>query len=302
VDKVGHVFVSIGGAFGPRGAIWEFTPSGEGSVLCDFGTPGAAGLAVDAVGNVYVARTIAPNNGVYLVDRHGQAVRLPGTEQIVFPNALAFDPEGNLYITETFSIDATSGSFGPGGIWRIARGGTAQPWLRDELLTGLAPSLFPYPVGANGLACFRGALYAVNSDKALVVRIPIHPDNTPGQPEVWTRVEDVPESLLFQNPYLPLMIDGIALDVHGNAYLAVPSRAAVVRIHAFDRSQDTIAVYPVQSILDSPLSLAFGTGAGARQSLFITNGGLSALFVPELPWAGPGLVRIDVGVPGLPLP
>ena len=63
VDKVGNVFVSIGASTGPRGAILKFTPSGEKSVLVDFGTPGAVGLAVDADGDVYVARTIAPNNG-----------------------------------------------------------------------------------------------------------------------------------------------------------------------------------------------------------------------------------------------
>lgn len=302
VDKVGNVYVSIGGFSGPRGEIWKFTASGERSVLTDFGTPGALGLAVDAVGNVYVGRSVAPDNGVYVVDRHGQARRLPGTEQMVFPNALAFDQQGNLYVAESFSIDS-GGGFGAGGIWRISRGGTAQLWLRHELLTGSGPTLFPFPIGANGLAFYHGALFVINTEKALVVRIPVHQDGSAGQPEIWKEVLDVPESLLFGYP-IPLMLDGLALDVHGNLFIAVPSRAAVIRISASDRSQETIAVFyhPTSPPLDAPASLAFGTGKGERENLFVSNLGISGLLVPGIPWVGPGLVKITAGSPGLPLP
>lgn len=309
VDKVGNVFVSLGASTGPRGAILQFAPSGEKSVLVDFGTPGALGLAVDAGGDVYVARNIAPNNGVYRVDRQGRAVRLPGTEQIALPNALAFDNRGNLYVTETFSFDPPlvpypngfAPAFGRGGIWRIPKRGPAELWLRDDLLTGLGPTLFPYPVGANGIAFYHGDLYVINTDQARVVRVPVRHHGRPGEPEVWKQVADVPESIFYENPFIPLLLDGLALDVHGNVYIAVPSRAAIVRINAEDRSQETLAAYPVDP-LDAPLSVAFGTGQGERASLFISNGGLSAGIVPGLPWDGPGLLKIEVGIPGLPLP
>ena len=52
----------------------------------------------------------------------------------------------------------------------------------------------------------------------------------------------------------------------------------------------------------APVSLAFGTGKGERESLFITNLGISGTVVPALPWAGPGLLKIEVGIPGMPLP
>jgi sugar lactone lactonase YvrE len=310
VDKAGNVFLSIGATTGPRGAILKITPSLEKSVLVDFGTPGALGLAVDADGDVYVARSIAPNNGVYRVDRHGRAVRLPGTEQIVFPNALAFDHRGNLYVTETFSFDPPlvpyehgfAPEFGRGGIWKVPRRGAARLWLRDDLLTGLGPTLFPFPVGANGIAFYHGDLYVINTDQALVVRVPVCPNGQPGQPEVWKQVEDVPESIFYQNPFIPLMLDGLALDVHGNVCIAVPSRGAIVRINADDLSQETLAAFPGSPLLDAPLSLAFGTAKGERSSLFISNGGLSEGIVPGLPWAGPGLLKIQVGIPGLPLP
>lgn len=299
-DKVGNVYVSIGGPVSPRGEIWNFTPSGEKSLLIDLGTP-AIGLAVDAIGNVYVACPTPPENGVWRVDRAGQAVRLPGTEQMVFPDALAFDQRGNLYVTEWFSVGGAGGGFGPGAIWRIPKGGLARVWLQDELLTGLAPTFFPYPCGANGIGFCRGALYVANSDKAQVVRVPVRPDGSPGQAAVWKQVADVPESPFHQSPFLPLMLDGLVLDVCGNVYVAVPTRAAVVRIKAGDWSQQTVAVFPGVP-LDAPLSLAFGMAEGERDSLFISNGGFSSLFVPGVPWAGPGLVKIKAGIPGLPLP
>jgi hypothetical protein len=103
------------------------------------------------------------------------------------------------------------------------------------------------------------------------------------------------------------MGDGIALDVHGDLYVAVLTRAAVVRINMSDRSQATVAAFrvpasrPLNAPLDSPASLFFGTGKGERTNLFVTNLGMGKVIAPPLPWAGPGLVKIDAGVPGRPL-
>lgn len=297
VDKVGNVFVSVRAS---SDQVWKFSSSGVSTLLADLGEPGggACGMALDAVGNPYVCRAMT-NQGVYRIAPDGQVILLPGTEQIVFPNGLAFDHRGTLYVTETFSIESSSGDFGPGGIWRIPKkGGTAELWLRDELLAGLPPSLFPFPVGANGIGFYHGDLYIINTDKALVVRVRVRPDGSPGQPEVWKAVEDVPESVFYNSPGLPVMLDGLAFDVHGNIYITVISRSAVVRINADDLSQETIAVYPGIP-LDCPASLAFGTVKGGRQNLFVTNLGMNGLLVPEMEWPGPGLVKIDADVPGL---
>lgn len=301
VDKIGNVYVSVGTHNGDQ--IWKFTPAGEGSLLADFGPPGggACGLAVDAEGNVYMARTpvAAPKQGVYKVDKKGNWALIPGTDNIVFPDGLAFDQRGNLYITEFFSFGAAG--FGQGGIWRVSRDGQVGLWLRHETLTGLGPTLFPFPLGANGIAFFHGSLYVINSDKAQVVRVPVLPDGGAGLPEVWSQVEDVPESIFYRNPLFPVMLDGLALDVHGNVYVVSPSRLAVVRIRASDRGQETIAVFP-QAPLDAPLSLTFGTGNGERQNLFVTGGGMLSGLVPGPVWPGPALIKIPIGIPGLPLP
>ncbi len=279
VDKEGNVYVSIRQSpMGPlplSDQIWKFSPSGQKTVLADLGLPGGGGcgLAVDAIGNVYMARTetAAPYNGVYRVDAAGHIALVPGTGNIVFPDGLAFDKRGNLYITEVYSHGAAPGAFAQGGIWRVPKGGTAELWLRHDLLSGIVPpTFFSHPTGANGIAFYLGSLYVVNTDKALVVRIPVRPDGSPGQPEVWAEVQDVPQSIFYQSEAFPLMLDGLALDVHGNAYIAVPSRLAVVRVNAADRSQETLAVFNFMPVgvplapLDAPFSLAFGSGLGER--------------------------------------
>lgn len=291
VDKDGNVYVSVRAS---SDQVLKFSSSGVRTLLADLGEPGggACGMGLDTAGNLYVCRAMT-NQGVYKVDTDGEVILLSGTEQIVFPNALAFDHQEALYITETFSGDISSGLFGQGGIWRIVKGGTAELWLRDELLTGLPPSFFPFPVGANGIGFHHGDLYVINTDKALVVRVPVRPDGSPGQPEVWKEVEDVPESPLYNSSSFPVMLDGLALDVRGNVYIAVVSRNAIVRINADDRSQETVALHPAVP-LDSPASLAFEPDNVEWESLFVTNLGMFQDFIPDQPWPGPGLVKINL--------
>jgi sugar lactone lactonase YvrE len=298
VDKVGNVYAS----FPVLGEIRKYTPDGEESVLVTFDTPGALGLAVDAPGNVYVARG-APYRGVYKVDQMGDATLVPGTDAIISSNALAFDKRGNLYITETWSVDAPLAEypgcdvgfgpfFGPGGIWRVPRDGVAELWLRDDLLTGLCATggAIPFPIGANGIAYRMGALFVNNTEKGAVVRIPVEVRGDPGVPEVVAVVPDLDPT----PPTGPPFLDGMALDVHGNIYVPVINQSRIVKIAPDGSTVETLAT--VSDGLDFPASLAFGTGKGQRQSLFVTNYAIGP------PGAGPGLLKIDVGVPGLPLP
>jgi sugar lactone lactonase YvrE len=305
LDKVGNVYVSVREGVGDvmYGDIWKYSPSGERSLFAEIGSGEIYGLAASANGDLYVAMgRIGSNKGVYKVDREGQVELLPGSDQIVFANAIAFDDRGTMYITESHS--GTPPAYGPGGIWRIPPGGQAELWLRDALLTGI--SIVGYPIGANGIAFSHGYLYLTNCAPGLVLRIPVWPDGSAGGIEVWATLQEVPESPLAWSP-LPLMADDIRLDVDGNVYVAVVSRSAVVRISALDRSQETIAAFLLPSSgsslsapLDFSASLAFGTGKAERTNLFVTNLGLGALNVPQLPWPGPGLVKIDTGVPGQP--
>ena len=140
---------------------------------------------------------------------------------------------------------------------------------------------FGMPIGANGIACWEGEVFVANSEKAHIVRIPILKDGTAGEPEVV--VADM-DGLLA--------LDGIALDKYGNIYSLVITQSKLVRINPVDGRVTTLTRF--EDGLDWPASLAFGTGEHDRESVYVTNFAIG----PE-GGAGPGVVRIEVGVPGL---
>ena len=187
----------------------------------------------------------------------------------------------------------------------------AEPWLYHELLTGYCPEENPFslgiPGGANGIQFYKGSLYVINQEKSTIVQVPILPDGNPGEPTVWATLTIQPEP---DSPFTgwPAFPDGFAFDVHGNAYVAIVTHSAIVRIDAKDKSQETIAALlldyanPKFAPFDVPASVAFGTGMGGRTNIFVTSiGWLGPMFgFPNAP--GPGLIKLDVGAPGLPLP
>ena len=258
---------------------------------------------VTAKGDLYIAMAVGAARGVYRMDREGNIELLPGSNQIFFANGLAFDDRGTLYITESFSP-----YYGAGGLWRITRGGDVEECFHGALFKGTGALGFGVPVGANGIAYYHGTLYVTNTELGTVLRIPVWPDGSFGLPEVWTTLLEVPESPLAGFP-IPVCGDGVVLDVHGNLYVAVLTRSAVVRLNLLDKSQETVAAFRIPNILplyapfDFPASLFFGTGKGERTSLFVTNLGMGKTIPPiaGLPWAGPGLVKIDAGAPGRPV-
>jgi sugar lactone lactonase YvrE len=233
---------------------------------------GALGLAVDAPGNVYVALNtgIIANHGVWRISRDGVAERLPGTENIIFPNALVFDEIGNIYVSDTLG----------GAIWRVPRdGGDAEVWVSSDLLLGVIIPEIPIPLGANGIVYKHGEIFVANLTKFMVVRIPVLRDRSAGEPELFASGFFVP--------------DGLALDVHGNVYVCDVGFHNILRIDRTDGSITPIA--DASDGLASPASMAFGTGNGYKQSVFIT----SFSSVPGVPT---DIIRVEIGIPGLPLP
>lgn len=274
-DRRGNLFVTLA----PLGQVIRVAPDGTQTVFATFdvpaGAPGALGLTTDDRGNVYVvlASFDPATHGVYRITSGGVATRLAGTNEIVFPNGLTFDRQGTLYITDSVS----------GGIWRVQRGGSAEPWLQHELLEGTGAFGLGVPIGANGIGWDRSVVYAVNSEKGLVVRIPVERDGSAGELTLITGGEEL------------IGLDGLALDVHGRLYAAVNVQDRVVRV---DPGSGEVTEL-VSEGLDFPAGVAFGSGHGLRKTLFITN--FALLDDPSAPTPpGPGIVKVEVGVPGLP--
>ena len=292
IDKSGNIYVTMGFPFwwAPGdGQIRKISPDGTETELAFFeGGQGPAGIVVNAPGDVFF---IQPNpfdpvtNGVYQLHDDGSTERLWGSENIV-GNGIAFDKHNNLFVSDSFL----------GAIWLIPADGSGPAfiWSDDESLFGCP---FPDDVGANGVAIWKNSVYVANTGKGLLVRIPILDDGSAGTAEVVAGDAGscIPDELYG--------LDGIALDIHGMVYALSVLQNSLIRIDPGDSSYDVLLT--VEDGLYNPASIAFGTGKGDRQSVFIAN---YALF-PDIPeWGGVGLslgpavLKFDVGVPGLPLP
>jgi sugar lactone lactonase YvrE len=278
VDKYGNVYVSMI----ELDQIWKIDPSGNRSVLAEIAVPGAgpAGMAVDAAGTVNAAvsaldlatgQTDPAFRGVYRIRPDGTAERLPGTGAMLFPNDVTLDKQGNVYATDT------SG----GTVWRVPRDGSAELWSGDPLLQGDGSFGFGFPIGANGIAFRHGELIVANSERGRLVRIPVEPDGSAGN-----------ASVLVESTAL-LGADGIALDVHGDVYVASAILYTVVRVGS-EGLIETLAT--ADDGLNQPSTLAFGTGKGERQTLFVAN---FSIFSSS---PTPAVLKLSVGVPGQPLP
>jgi hypothetical protein len=244
---------------------------------------GVLGLAIDRHGTVYAALvTFDPaTHGVWRVNPDGSGLaRLPGSEQMVFPNALVFDSHGNLYVTDSFG----------GSVWRFTRNGVGAEWIQDELLQPLPFDPFGIQLpGANGIAFDPpNHLYVANTERGLIAHIAIDlQDGSAAEPAT------VAQGLEL------LTVDGLAVDVTGDVYAAVPGYSVfgvspLVRVDPV--SGDTAPTVSPGDFgrFDVPLSLAFGAGARSHRSAFVTNGDLPV--IPGGP--GPGVVEVGLGVPG----
>lgn len=272
VDSTGNVYVSLA----PLGELRRIASDGTESIVATFdpdGGFGMLGLAIGASDEIYA--TMVSNNpdihGVHQISPAGESNRLAGSEAIALPNAIAFDPNGDMFVTDTAE----------GAVWYIPSGGEAQLWVQDPLMEGNEDYGFGVPVGANGIAYYEGAFYVANTEIGQIVKILINEDGTAGVPE-----------LLMADPAL-VGADGIAFDIEGNLYVVTVSGDTLVQISMIDSEPTLTVLASGEDGFDGPASLAFGTTDGDRQSIYVTN---FALFSED---KHPGAVKFDAGIDGM---
>ncbi len=293
IDKLGNIYVS----FPPIHTVEKVTPDGTASAFAVLPAGAVLGVATknsdegegdsvaadEGANNVFALLNAASaaNNGVWRIAPDGTATLFANLPPGGALNALAFDHRGNLFVTDSFKAT----------IFKIDRDGAASVWLTDTSTLGGTPNPTPcgnFPrsgLGANGIAFNkRGDVFVLNTTQGAIVRISTDADGIPGTPE------------FFVGPTCDLWgADGQAFDNHDNLYVAVNIQNKIVRITP-DATFATIASASGGDPLFTPTAIAFETGLGERKEIFITN---ATFFLPS---ATPGIVKMDVGVPGLPLP
>ncbi|MDH4112446.1 MAG: SMP-30/gluconolactonase/LRE family protein [Actinomycetota bacterium] len=256
-----------GVAWGPDGRVYA---GGEAGQIYAIGPGGALeqvassggfmyGITLDGEANVFACDYGAAR--VVKVTRDGEiSTYSTGTTEhpIRVPNFSAFDGQGNLFVTDSGAWGADDGL-----VFRIDATGTTRIWT--DRVRG-------FPNGCC-LSVEGDALLVVESSERRVVRVPIEPDGSAGQPHPIAE-------LTGSQP------DGIALAADGTMFVGCYRPDRIWRVPPGGRPE---------ILLDDPDGVSLNQPANVA---FI-GPGLDRLAISSL--GGWSIVDIDVGAVGLPL-
>lgn len=147
-------------------------PPGGGTTTPIVGAPDVTGVARSDRGTVYFLYSSGQGGltGIWQLRRSGAPRLVVPLPADTFPNALVIDGKRHRFLV----TDSAGGR-----IWQAPlSGGAASVWSADP---ALAPAGF---FGANGMKIHHGAVWATNSDRGTIVRIPVAKDGGSGRAEV----------------------------------------------------------------------------------------------------------------------
>jgi gluconolactonase len=246
-----------------RGWVCRIPADGRAkSVLARTGRPN--GLAVDREGTIWVAESMNPPSllRMTLDGRFEQFLSECDGEKFLFPNDLAFGPDGALYMTD-------SGVYRP-EIMRVppekrrnlpTDGRVFRVEPRKRTVRLLARGLY----FANGLAFGTdNHLYVGSTNDGKVWRFPWRDDGSLGPKEFFADVLDPAKEPTFRGP------DGMKFGLDGNLYCTVVWQGDVAVISPAGKVTSRIALHG-----NGPTNLAFGTPGERR--IYVTEQGTGAI-------------------------
>ncbi|NMF59411.1 SMP-30/gluconolactonase/LRE family protein [Pseudanabaena yagii] len=232
----------------------------------------ATGLALTPNGELLLSGWDEKETSVvWLIASDGTVELLTELPEAIFLNGLTGLDGDNYLIADSYR----------GAIWQLnVPTKTVSIWLEHADIARTSPEeVFP---AVNGLKIYDNFLYASNTQKQQIVKIPILADRLAGEPEIFLS---------------GINIDDFAFDIEGNLYGTTHVFNSVVKI-APDGTVTTIA--QLEQGMAGSTALAFGTSEGDRTSIYVTtNGGMS--FPPATGVESGKVVRLEVGIAGLPL-
>jgi hypothetical protein len=272
------------------GAVCQLAPSGE--LVKSIPIPAGPGGVVSLLGVLF-----RPPHTLFALDfantldggvKNGRVLSVNTVSGAVttiasgfsFPNGIAEDFFGNLYIADSFL----------GTITRMAQDGSHKTvWSSSSLLQGDPTAALP--IGANDIAfdfSFQN-LYVTNTNYRLLVRIPVERDGSAGTATVFAAGSTIDTEQGTTNALDGA--DGITFDLFGNLYIAANASA---EIHVISPTAQLVARYTsTNPPVDVPASLVFVGNQLYFTNLSLYDGGInSAVDLLQAP---------TFGLPPLPL-
>lgn len=280
-DGDGNFYFSMGNT------VQRLAPGGQLSLYAQLpisASANAGGVKFGPDGALYVTSAAFDPSldaaAVYRVSAAGAVTQLAHLDATGFPNDLAFDSDGNTFVTDPFL----------GQLWKIDCRGRASVWLQHPLLAGNAqsPALVIHPFGVDGIAFDKDKrnLYVGNFDNGAILRIPVGPWGQAGAPQ-----------LLASDARLR-GADGLAFDKKGDLYVAVNVQDQVAKVD----SAGTVSVVAQGSPLDGASSLVFGMKGSDKKNLYVANFAISRAFGLQPGAPHPSLAKLPVQFGGQAIP
>jgi sugar lactone lactonase YvrE len=231
---------------------------------------GLAGLAIDADDRVYAglaAITNPADQGIWRIEPDGTTALFASMPANSLPNGVLWEPsDQSLYVADSAG----------GRIFRIPAGDAPQTpelWAEGSLLQGDGSLGAGIPFGANGLTIVGSDMFVTNTEKGLIVRVPIESDGTAGVAEI-----------AAEGPLLG-GADGLTADVDGNLYVANIGQSTLLRVE----SNGIEILADATDGVDGPSSLEFGPDG--RTDLYFVN------YAPRNPNPQLGLLKATIPEP-----